>query len=49
VKTGHVVPDISLERVKQRLAEVRGALVECPMVRFDCHFGAKSLLKSSLM
>ncbi|KAK7030848.1 hypothetical protein VNI00_013956 [Paramarasmius palmivorus] len=31
VKTGHVVPGISLERVKQRLAEVRGALVECPM------------------
>ena len=33
VMTGHVVPDVPLERVKQRLSEVRGALVECPMVR----------------
>ncbi|KAI0750490.1 phospholipase D/nuclease [Fomes fomentarius] len=31
VLTGHVVPDIPLDRVKQRLSEVRGALVECPM------------------
>uniref|UniRef100_A0A0W0EW24 Phospholipase n=1 Tax=Moniliophthora roreri TaxID=221103 RepID=A0A0W0EW24_MONRR len=31
VKTGHVVPGISLERVKSRLSEVKGALVECPM------------------
>ncbi|KAL0576186.1 hypothetical protein V5O48_005784 [Marasmius crinis-equi] len=31
VKTGHVVPDIPLERVKQRLSEVRGSLVECPI------------------
>ncbi|THU96802.1 phospholipase D/nuclease [Dendrothele bispora CBS 962.96] len=31
VKTGHVVPGIPLERVKSRLAEVKGALVECPI------------------
>ncbi|KAJ8091599.1 hypothetical protein PM082_020829 [Marasmius tenuissimus] len=31
VKTGHVVPDIPLERVKQRLSEVKGAIVECPI------------------
>ncbi|KAI0668061.1 phospholipase D/nuclease [Trametes maxima] len=31
VMTGHVVPDIPLQRIKQRLAEVRGALVECPI------------------
>ncbi|KAJ8689244.1 hypothetical protein PTI98_013285 [Pleurotus ostreatus] len=31
VKTGHVVPGIPLERVKARLNEVRGALVECPL------------------
>ncbi|KAF8622038.1 hypothetical protein AX15_007323 [Amanita polypyramis BW_CC] len=31
VKTGHVVPGISLERVKQRLNQVRGSLVECPL------------------
>ncbi|KIY47816.1 phospholipase D/nuclease [Fistulina hepatica ATCC 64428] len=31
VKTGHVVSGIGLDRVKSRLAEVRGHLVECPM------------------
>ncbi|KAI0773032.1 phospholipase D/nuclease [Trametes elegans] len=31
VQTGHVVPGIPLQRVKERLSEVRGALVECPM------------------
>ncbi|KAI0086021.1 phospholipase D/nuclease [Irpex rosettiformis] len=31
VLTGHVVPDVSLSRVKDRLSQVRGALVECPM------------------
>ncbi|KAI1793724.1 phospholipase D/nuclease [Ganoderma leucocontextum] len=31
VMTGHVVPDMPLSRVKDRLSEVRGALVECPM------------------
>jgi len=31
VKTGHVVPGVDVDRVKKRLAEVRGALVECPM------------------
>ncbi|PFH53623.1 hypothetical protein AMATHDRAFT_137275 [Amanita thiersii Skay4041] len=31
VKTGHVIPGVSLERVKSRLNEVRGALVECPL------------------
>ena len=33
VKTGHVVPGITLDRVKQRLSQVTGALVECPLVR----------------
>ncbi|KIY71099.1 phospholipase D/nuclease [Cylindrobasidium torrendii FP15055 ss-10] len=31
VKTGHLVPEVTLERAKERLAEVRGALVECPV------------------
>ncbi|KAF9259463.1 phospholipase D/nuclease [Marasmius fiardii PR-910] len=31
VKTGHVVPDIPLDRIKQKLSEVRGSLVECPI------------------
>ncbi|KAH9884507.1 phospholipase D/nuclease [Cubamyces lactineus] len=31
VMTGHVVPEVTLERVKDRLSHVRGALVECPM------------------
>ncbi|TBU21722.1 phospholipase D/nuclease [Dichomitus squalens] len=31
VMTGHVVPDVPLSRVKERLSQVRGALVECPM------------------
>ena len=31
--TGHVVPGISLDQVKDKLSHVRGALVECPMVR----------------
>ncbi|KAI0338808.1 phospholipase D/nuclease [Trametopsis cervina] len=30
-KTGHVVPGIPLARVKDRLSQVRGALVECPL------------------
>ena len=33
VKTGHVVPKIPLERIKDRLSRVRGSLVECPLVR----------------
>ncbi|KAI0643515.1 hypothetical protein C8Q79DRAFT_1012794 [Trametes meyenii] len=28
--TGHVVPDVPLQHIKQRL-EVHGALVECPI------------------
>lgn len=32
VKVGHVVPGIGLDRVKLKLEEVRGSLVECPMV-----------------
>ncbi|KAJ7642196.1 hypothetical protein FB45DRAFT_826418 [Roridomyces roridus] len=32
VKTGHVVPGVPLDRVKNRLAEVKGALVEAPIV-----------------
>ncbi|KAF7980984.1 hypothetical protein HWV62_35794 [Athelia sp. TMB] len=31
VKTGHVVPEVPLARVKDRLAHVKGALVECPL------------------
>ncbi|KDR66935.1 hypothetical protein GALMADRAFT_258822 [Galerina marginata CBS 339.88] len=31
VKTGHVVSDIPLDRVKTRLNQVRGSLVECPL------------------
>ncbi|KAI0703476.1 phospholipase D/nuclease [Cytidiella melzeri] len=31
VKTGHVVPEVPLARVKDRLSLVRGALVECPL------------------
>ncbi|KAG5645727.1 hypothetical protein DXG03_005423 [Asterophora parasitica] len=31
VKTGHVSPDIPLNRVKDRLSQVRGSLVECPL------------------
>ncbi|GJE90640.1 phospholipase D [Phanerochaete sordida] len=30
-KTNHVVPDVPLVRVKDRLSQVRGALVECPL------------------
>lgn len=32
-KTGHVAPGIPLQRVKTRLNQVKGALVECPLVR----------------
>ncbi|KAJ7600688.1 phospholipase D [Mycena floridula] len=31
IKTGHVVPDISLARIKERLALIKGSLVECPL------------------
>jgi phospholipase D1/2 len=31
VKTGHVVPDIPLHRIKDRLSLIKGALVECPL------------------
>jgi len=31
VKTGHVVPEIPLSRVKDRLSLVKGSLVECPL------------------
>ena len=31
-KTDHVAPDVPLARVKDRLSQVRGALVECPLV-----------------
>lgn len=33
VKTGHVVPGADLEKMKERLSQVRGAIVECPLVR----------------
>ncbi|KAF6747521.1 phospholipase D [Ephemerocybe angulata] len=31
VKTGHVAPGIPLDRLKQKLNQVKGALVECPL------------------
>ncbi|KAG1734909.1 uncharacterized protein EDB91DRAFT_1056622 [Suillus paluster] len=31
VKTGHVVPEIQLQRIKERLSHVRGSVVECPL------------------
>jgi phospholipase D1/2 len=31
VKTGHVVPGVSVETVKHRLSQIRGALVESPL------------------
>jgi len=31
VKTGHVVPEVPLARVKDRLSLVKGSLVECPL------------------
>ncbi len=34
VKVGHVIPEIPLHRVKERLALVRGSLVEAPIVRW---------------
>jgi hypothetical protein len=34
VKTGHVVPGMPLDRVKERLSLVRGSLVEAPIVRY---------------
>jgi phospholipase D1/2 len=37
VKTGHVVPEISLARVKDHLSLVKGSLVECPLVRPHPH------------
>ena len=35
VKVGHVVPGVPLRRVKERLALVRGSLVEAPIVRYS--------------
>jgi phospholipase D1/2 len=34
VKVGHVAPGIPLKRVKDRLALVRGSIVEAPLVRW---------------
>ncbi|KAF9244484.1 hypothetical protein BU15DRAFT_85872 [Melanogaster broomeanus] len=31
VKCGHVAPDVPLSRVKDRLSQVKGSLVECPL------------------
>jgi len=33
VKPGHVVPEATLPRIKERLSRVRGSVVECPLVR----------------
>jgi phospholipase D1/2 len=35
VKVGHVVPGVPLRRVKERLALVRGSIVEAPIVRYS--------------
>lgn len=32
MKTGHVVPGIPLQRVRERLSQVKGSVVECPLV-----------------
>ena len=37
VKVGHVAPKIPLKRVKDRLACVRGSIVEAPLVRWLCY------------
>jgi len=31
IKTGHTAPGVTLPRVKERLAQVKGALVDCPI------------------
>jgi len=36
---GHVVPNIPLRRVKERLDQVKGSLVECPLVSGACSWG----------
>ena len=46
VKTGHVAPGIPLARVKDRLSQVKGALVEAPLVRV--HLG-RSAVSSDLV
>jgi phospholipase D1/2 len=38
VDVGHVIPNVPLKRVKDRLALVRGALVEAPIVRWALSF-----------
>lgn len=35
VKTGHVVHGVPLSRVKERLAQVKGSVVEAPIVSDD--------------
>jgi len=37
-KLGHVVPGIPLQRVKERLALVRGSIVEAPLVSCLCRY-----------
>jgi phospholipase D1/2 len=32
IKSGHVVPDVPLDRIKDRLSLVKGSLVEAPLV-----------------
>ena len=44
MKTGHVAPGVPLSRIKERLAQVKGSVVEAPIisanqdgeVRVDC-------------
>ena len=38
VNVGHVAPNITLKRVKDRLALVRGSIVEAPLVRWLHYF-----------
>lgn len=44
VKTGHVVPELNLQRIKDRLSHVRGAVVECPLVRCSCSYHDERLV-----
>ncbi len=38
VNVGHVVPGVSLHRVKERLSLVHGSIVEAPLVRCHRHY-----------
>ena len=44
VKTGHVAPGVTLQRLKERLSQVKGALVEAPLVNWALTWGSSVLL-----